>query len=213
MVLNKVDVPAARELAEMVRPMLEERGLTVFEISAATHEGLRPLSFALAELVAAARAAAARGRAHPPRAAPRGRSAARSSPSRRSRRAASSYEAPSPSAGSRQTRFDNDEAVGYLADRLAKLGVEKALAEAGAEPGAEVTIGDVTFDWQPSLDGVAMPGPRGTRPAAGRTGVTGSRRVVVKVGSSSLTSAAGGLDRGPARRPGRRPRGRAGPRR
>src|SRR5207253_3737911 len=57
-VLNKVDVPAARELADMVRPMLEARGLTVFEISAATHEGLRPLSFALAELVAAARAAA-----------------------------------------------------------------------------------------------------------------------------------------------------------
>ncbi|MDX6223161.1 MAG: GTPase, partial [Frankiales bacterium] len=63
----------------------------------------------------------------------------------------------------RQTRFDNDEAVGYLADRLAKLGVEKALAEAGAEPGAEVTIGDVSFDWQPSLDaGVGMAGPRGT---------------------------------------------------
>ena len=62
----------------------------------------------------------------------------------------------------RQTAFDNDEAVGYLADRLAKIGVEKALAEAGAEAGAEVTIGDVTFDWQPSLDGAAMPGPRGT---------------------------------------------------
>ena len=35
----------------------------------------------------------------------------------------------------RQTNFDNDEAVGYLADRLARLGVEEALAEAGAEPG------------------------------------------------------------------------------
>ena len=31
-----------------------------------------------------------------------------------------------------QTHFDNDEAVGYLADRLARLGVEAALAEAGA---------------------------------------------------------------------------------
>ncbi len=50
----------------------------------------------------------------------------------------------------RQTDFTNDEAVGYLADRLARLGVEKALAEAGAEPGAAVTIGEVSFDWQPT---------------------------------------------------------------
>ena len=34
-----------------------------------------------------------------------------------------------------QTDFTNDEAVGYLADRLAKLGVEEALAKAGAEAG------------------------------------------------------------------------------
>ena len=50
----------------------------------------------------------------------------------------------------RQTSFDNDEAVGYLADRLARLGVEKALAAAGALPGAAVTIGDVTFDFEPT---------------------------------------------------------------
>ena len=54
----------------------------------------------------------------------------------------------------RQTDFSNDEAVGYLADRLARLGVEEALAEAGAEPGAEVLIGDpddaVVFDWDPA---------------------------------------------------------------
>ena len=49
-----------------------------------------------------------------------------------------------------QTEFGNDEAVGYLADRLARLGVEKALAAAGAEPGSQVTIGDVSFDWQPT---------------------------------------------------------------
>ena len=53
-----------------------------------------------------------------------------------------------------QTDFSNDEAVGYLADRLARLGVEEALAEAGAEPGAEVLIGEpddaVVFDWDPA---------------------------------------------------------------
>jgi GTP-binding protein len=50
-----------------------------------------------------------------------------------------------------QTDFSNDEAVGYLADRLARLGVEKALAEAGATPGCDVQIGEVVFDWQPTL--------------------------------------------------------------
>ena len=49
-----------------------------------------------------------------------------------------------------QTEFGNDEAVGYLADRLARLGVEKALAEAGAVPGDHVTIGEVSFEWQPT---------------------------------------------------------------
>jgi GTP-binding protein len=33
-----------------------------------------------------------------------------------------------------QTDFDNDEAVGFLADRLAKLGVEEELFKQGAVP-------------------------------------------------------------------------------
>ena len=49
-----------------------------------------------------------------------------------------------------QTDFANEEAIGYLADRLARLGVEKALAAAGAQPADTVTIGDVSFDWQPT---------------------------------------------------------------
>ena len=32
-----------------------------------------------------------------------------------------------------QTNFDNDEAVGYLADRLARLGVEEELLRLGAQ--------------------------------------------------------------------------------
>ena len=48
-----------------------------------------------------------------------------------------------------QTAFDNDEAVGYLGDRLARLGVEDELLKKGARAGCAVTIGDVTFDWEP----------------------------------------------------------------
>jgi len=58
--------------------------------------------------------------------------------------------------------------VGYLADRLARLGIEEALAEAGALPGAEVLIGDeddaVVFDWDPNVPTGAGFGPRGTDP-------------------------------------------------
>ncbi|MEO6534065.1 MAG: GTPase ObgE, partial [Pseudolysinimonas sp.] len=54
--LNKIDVPDGRELADFVKPALEERGYRVFEISAVSREGLRELSFALAELVEADRA-------------------------------------------------------------------------------------------------------------------------------------------------------------
>src|SRR5690606_19508747 len=56
--LNKVDVPAARDLAELVRPDLEQRGWPVYLDPAATREGLRELTFAMAKVVAEARAAA-----------------------------------------------------------------------------------------------------------------------------------------------------------
>ena len=63
-----------------------------------------------------------------------------------------------------QTDFDNDEAVGYLGDRLARLGVEDELLRLGAKPGCAVTIGDMTFDWEPQTPaGVdVMPTGRGT---------------------------------------------------
>ena len=161
-VLNKIDVPDARDLAEIVRPDLDARGWPVFEVSAATHEGLRPLVFALAEQVAAHRAAA-------PPAEPT-RIVLRPTPVDD---AGFTIEAQPdgafvvrglrPERWVRQTNFDNDEAVGYLADRLARLGVEQALAKAGAEPGCLVRIGAHEFDWQPTVyAGLEfMPGSRG----------------------------------------------------
>jgi GTP-binding protein len=66
-----------------------------------------------------------------------------------------------------QTDFTNDEAVGYLGDRLAKLGVEDALFAAGARPGSAVVIGPgdgVIFDWEPTLTSIAelVTSPRGS---------------------------------------------------
>ena len=60
--------------------------------------------------------------------------------------------------------FTHGAAVGYLADRLTRLGVEAELAKAGAEAGAEVIIGDVAFDWEPGMlsGSEHRIGPRGT---------------------------------------------------
>src|SRR5260370_40937138 len=64
-----------------------------------------------------------------------------------------------------QTNFDNDEAVGYLGDRLARLGVEDELLRLGARPGCPVTIGAMTFDWGPPAPGGADSPLDGARPA------------------------------------------------
>ena len=167
--LNKIDAPDARELAELVRPDLEAGGFRVFAVSAASHEGLQPLSFALAQLVEADRADRA----------------AQAKPARIVLRPAPIDEqgfvvkveggtepvyrvlGTKPQRWVAQTDFTNDEAVGYLADRLAKLGVEDALFEAGAVPGSTVVIGPgdgVVFDWEPTLMSTAelITAPRGS---------------------------------------------------
>ena len=169
-VLNKIDVPEARELAEFVREELEERGLKVFEISAVSREGLRPLSFALAETVARARAAAPQPEETPRIVLrPRGRDEAAFTISRRSRSGEDFFlvRGEKPERWVRQTDFDNDEAVGYLADRLNNIGIEKELLRAGAKAGDMVVIGPedsgFIFDWEPTmLTGAELLGPRGT---------------------------------------------------
>jgi GTPase len=157
--LNKVDIPEARELAELVRPDLEARGLRVLEISAIAHLGLRELTYALAEVVSADRAArpaeeATRIVLQP---TPIGAATFTVVP----QGDGFLVRGEKPERWVRQTDFQNEEAIGYLADRLARLGVEDELARLDAEPGAAVTIGDVTFDFEPS-GGVEEPQYRPT---------------------------------------------------
>jgi GTPase len=166
-VLNKIDVPEARDLADLVMPDLQARGLPVHQVSAATGEGLRGLAFALAAIIAEARAAA-------PEPLPTRlvlRPAPVAGPDFELERVGENafrVRGAKPRRWILQTDFSNDEAVGYLADRLAKLGVEEALAGAGAEPGAEVLIGEednsVVFDWDPKQPAGAGFGPRGSDP-------------------------------------------------
>ncbi|KQY06303.1 GTPase ObgE [Mycobacterium sp. Root135] len=148
-VLNKIDVPDARELADFLREEVAQRyGWPVFEISTVTRDGLRPLTFALWDMVAAYRAAQ-------PVVAAR-RPVIRPIPVNESGFTVTSDDeggfvvrGTRPERWIAQTDFTNDEAVGYLGDRLARLGVEDELLKQGARSGCAVTIGDVTFDWEP----------------------------------------------------------------
>ncbi|WP_294179963.1 GTPase ObgE [uncultured Schumannella sp.] len=168
--LNKIDMPDARELAEFVRPQLEERGYRVFEVSAVSREGLRELSFALAELVEADRAAKAAAAIAKPRLVMRPRAVNEADfriVVEGGTETIYRVLGAKPERWVAQTDFENDEAVGYLADRLAKLGVEDALFAHGATPGSAVVIGansSRVFDWEPTLTSAAelMTSPRGT---------------------------------------------------
>ena len=171
--LNKVDVPDGRDMAEFVRPELEKRGYRVFEVSASSHEGLKALGYAMAEIVRDARTAV---KTAPPRV---------KTPTLRVRNADHKggftirkeernleplfrVLGDKPVRWVAQTDFTNDEAVGYLADRLAKLGIEDKLFKAGAHAGDAVVIGEgdgVVFDWEPTMIGGAellAASPRGS---------------------------------------------------
>lgn len=168
-VLNKVDVPDGRDLAEISRPALEGLGWPVFEVSAVTHEGLRELSFALARLVEEHRASlpapeAARVVIRPRAVGSRDEVHVE----RRDHAGETVFQVrgDKPERWVRQTDFANDEAVGYLADRLAAAGVEDRLMRAGAVAGDTVVIGPldggVVFDWEPTLTtGPELLGTRG----------------------------------------------------
>ena len=207
--LNKVDAPDGLELAEMVEPELRARGIDVHLISTKTGVGLVKLTYALATLVAERRAA------QPPRPAPR------------------IVVKPKPVAGGveftirkqgdgegghlwrvrgdkperwiRQTDFSNPEAVGYLADRLNKLGVEDELLSLGAERGDTVAIGGedaVVFDFAPQVDiGAELLSRRGEdnrmqelRPAARRRRAKDAVYQERKAAEKSVNAAIDGVD-------------------
>jgi GTPase len=168
--LAKVDVPEAAELAEMVASELRDRGLIVHELSAVSRAGLKEWTFALAEVVAAARARAAA--VEPTRIVLRPTAVDEASftveRTQHAGEVAFRIFGVKPQRWVSQTDFANEEAVGYLVDRLTALGVEKELIALGAEPGVTVIIGEgdlgVVFDWFPQsvMDSEHVPGPRGT---------------------------------------------------
>lgn len=167
-VLNKVDMPDAADMADFVLEELQARGLKVFTVSALARRGLRELGFALAEIVKDIRATDV---------VPQARAVLRPvtqedggfTIKKREKGGKPFYQirGHKPERWINQTDFSNDEAVGYLADRLNSLGVEKQLMKMGAHEGDMVVIGPedggVIFDWEPSIStGAELLSPRGT---------------------------------------------------
>ncbi|WP_018143361.1 GTPase ObgE [Alloscardovia criceti] len=170
-ILNKADVPDAKELAEFVKPDFEKMGLKTFIISTATHEGLKQLTYALSALVEDMRAKVQENadKEQAERVVIRPLDKMRRNPKQvglgydfeiereqdRNGNFWFTVTGKKPERWVRQTNFDNEEAIGYLADRLARLGVEDALRAKGAHVGDEVRIGRgeqaVAFDWDPTV--------------------------------------------------------------
>ncbi|MEU0163436.1 GTPase ObgE [Streptomyces sp. NPDC006261] len=177
--LNKIDIPDGQDLADMIRPDLEARGYRVFEVSAIAHKGLNELSYALGGIIAEARAAKPKEEATRIVIRPKAVDDAGFTVTLDDQ-GIYRVRGEKPERWVRQTDFNNDEAVGYLADRLNRLGVEDSLMKAGARAGDGVAIGPeenaVVFDWEPTVTaGAEMLGRRGEdhrleepRPAAQR---------------------------------------------
>jgi GTP-binding protein len=164
--LNKIDLEDGETIAKMVRPEFEKMGLDVFEVSAISKQGLKELSFALSVLIDEHSETQADAREII--------SLVKQEPSDEFEvKAENSSEGVifritgvKPERWVAQTDFSNDEAVGYLAERLAKLGVEERLMKTGAKAGSTVIIGSengVLFEWQPMISSIAeVTTPRGS---------------------------------------------------
>ena len=160
-VLNKTDLPDGLDMADMVRERLGDRKVPVLDVSALSRKGLRELSFLLGDLVDQARAQLPEPEAAPIVLTPTAAGDAGFQVVTEQFDGATAFRVrgDKPERWVRQTDFANDEAVGYLADRLAQLGVEKQLFKVGAVSGSTVLIGSdddaVVFDWEPTMVGGA----------------------------------------------------------
>ena len=164
--LNKIDLPDGKAMADMVQPILEARGYQVYQISAASHIGLTEFNYAMARIIQEARKAEAlvekaRIVLRPVAVGNSGFTVTANADG------SFTVLGDKPVRWVKQTDFGNTEAIGYLADRLATLGVEKELFKKGAKAKDEVRIGEgdnaVIFDWEPSIEAGAelLAGPRG----------------------------------------------------
>lgn len=153
--LNKIDLPDGAAMADMVEETLRDRGYEVYQVSAASRAGLSELTYAMARIIEKTRAESAveertRIVLRPVAVDDSGFNVVANTDGSFSVSGAKVMR------WVRQTDFKNAEAIGYLADRMAQLGVERELFRKGAVSGVEVRVGvresAVVFDWEPTIE-------------------------------------------------------------
>jgi GTPase len=145
---NKIDLPEARARIEEVRDAASTEGLEFVAVSARTGEGADELATVLSRVVELSRAAEPEEPSHElirirpkdERIHVEGEDGA--------------WRVRNPRAQQlvRRLDLDNAEAVAYLQEQLAAIGVERALEAAGARSGDEVRIGEAAFDFTPESE-------------------------------------------------------------
>jgi GTP-binding protein len=144
--LNKTDIPGSDEIMIPLKEELENRGYEVFEVSAFTGTGLKPLVYRVAQMLEEI-----------PKEAPPPPEMVVFSPSREAEDQA--WEARQVEEGLYEvvgrgvekviamTDLDNEEAVSRLQRRLERMGIFETLRRIGAKTGDNVRIGKIEFDY------------------------------------------------------------------
>lgn len=144
---NKIDLPGARDAIEPARAAAEAAGLGFAAVSALTGEGIEELSARIGALVTEARAARPALSHRLVRIRPESEEVL-------VEREDAAWRVRSAGAERLVRRFDldNPEAVAHVQGRLVEMGVENALARAGARAGDEVRIGEAAFEFIPERE-------------------------------------------------------------
>lgn len=144
--LNKMDMPDAQEILPDLHKHFEEQGITIFDISALTGQGLQPLLYRISEELDKI-----------PKEQPKTSDVVVFSPAKEAEE--NRWEArPYPDGGYEvigkpidrlvaMTNLDNEEALIRLQKKLERIGVFTALRKLGAKDGDKVLMGGHIFDF------------------------------------------------------------------
>lgn len=168
-ILNKMDIPDAADMAKLQAEELAKFGWPMYAVSAVSGRGLEALVFALADMVLRLRQAEPERKVQPLqvlRPSAVGDSGFTVTQQKTGQGLVYQVRGEKPERWVKQTDFANDEAIGFLADRLYNLGVEAELLQSGAKSGDTVVIGEmeggVIFDFEPLQSaGAELLGARG----------------------------------------------------
>ena len=168
-ILNKVDMADGKEMSDLFIDQFREMGLDVYAVSALTRQNIKELVYGLWNLLENREFTDQEDRREPVVFSLESNKQVSTSVSKVEIEGKPAYQVrgTKPERWIAQTDFSNDEAVGYLADRLNAAGIEEELFELGATPGATVVIGSlkdgVIFDWEPTMtSGAELLGSRGS---------------------------------------------------